>query len=153
MARNSQRQSTAARKVRETRDAADTSKQLQLQIDAEVEKHRASMGVEKQLISPRARVGASRQHGDAQGRKPPCSPTQSDHVPTIPSAISEPSVPEFDVNTPTASEPSVTELDVHIPTVSEPSVTEFDTNIPRAPSTADFTDPAFDSTFAFMSDI
>jgi hypothetical protein len=31
-------------------------------------------------------------------------------------------------------------------------VREFDANIPRAPSTADFTDPAFDSTFAFMSD-
>ncbi|KAJ7822571.1 hypothetical protein B0H14DRAFT_3146342 [Mycena olivaceomarginata] len=71
MARNSQRQSTAARKVCETLDATDTSKQLQLQIDAEVEKRRAK---------------------------------------------------------------------------------KFDVNIPPAPSTADFIDPAFDSTFAFMSD-
>jgi uncharacterized protein YggU (UPF0235/DUF167 family) len=49
MARNSQRQSTAARKVRETPDAADSSKQLQLQIDAEVEKRRASSQLTKYL--------------------------------------------------------------------------------------------------------
>ncbi|KAJ7787985.1 hypothetical protein B0H14DRAFT_3578224 [Mycena olivaceomarginata] len=120
MARNSQRQSTAARKVRETRDAADTSKQLQLQIDAEVEKHRASSQLTKDL---RAQLKA------AKRAQTTVLPTQSDHVPTIPSAISEPSVTEFDVNTPTASEPSVTE-DVHIPTASEPSVTEFDTIFP-----------------------
>jgi SET domain-containing protein len=49
MARNSQRQSTAARKVCETLDATDTSKQLQLQIDAEVEKHRAKSQLTKDL--------------------------------------------------------------------------------------------------------
>ncbi|KAJ7898278.1 hypothetical protein B0H14DRAFT_3424639 [Mycena olivaceomarginata] len=72
-------------------------------------------------------------------------PTQSDHVPTIPSAISEPSVTEFDVNIPTASEPAVTKLDIHIPTASELSVTEFDVNIPPASSTVDFADPAFNT--------
>ncbi|KAJ7794014.1 hypothetical protein B0H14DRAFT_3558479 [Mycena olivaceomarginata] len=99
MARNSQRQSTAARKVRETRDAADTSKQFQLQIDAEVEKN-AVPRLQGRIKTTRGRSGA----------QTTVLPTQSDHVPTIPSAISEPSVTEFDVNTPTASEPSVTEV-------------------------------------------
>ncbi|KAJ7798792.1 hypothetical protein B0H14DRAFT_3543920 [Mycena olivaceomarginata] len=152
MARNSQCQTTATRKVRETRDAVDTSKQLQLQIDAEVDKHRALSQLTKDL---RAQLKAAKSgRGKAANLFPSSSGrvkttrgrsgaqttvlrTQSDHVPTIPSAISEPSVIEFDV---------------HIPTASEPSVTEFDVNIPPAPSTADFTDPAFDSTFAFMSD-
>jgi hypothetical protein len=47
-------------------------------------------------------------------------PTQSDNVPSIPTAISGPS---------------------------------FDFDIPTVPSTANFTDPVFDSTFTFMSDI
>ncbi|KAJ7766279.1 hypothetical protein B0H14DRAFT_3895184 [Mycena olivaceomarginata] len=147
MARNSQRQSTAARKVRETRDAADTSKQLQLQIDAEVEKRRASSQLTKDLRAQlkaaksgrgKANLSAS-SSGRTRGRsgaRTTVLPTQSNRVPTIPSAISEPSVTEFD----------------NIPTASEPSVTEFDVHIPPAPSTVDFIDPAFDSTFAFMSD-
>ncbi|KAJ7347308.1 hypothetical protein DFH08DRAFT_867745, partial [Mycena albidolilacea] len=115
MARNSQYQSTATRKVRGTCDAADTSKQLQLQIDTEVEKHRALSQLTKDL---RAQLKAAKSgHGKGANLSP-----------------------------------SATEFDVHIPTASEPSVTEFDINIPPVPSTADFIDPAFDSTFAFMSD-
>ncbi|KAJ6620851.1 hypothetical protein B0H10DRAFT_1689824, partial [Mycena sp. CBHHK59/15] len=49
MARNFQRQTTAARKARESREAADISKELQLQIDAEAEKWRVSNELTKSL--------------------------------------------------------------------------------------------------------
>ncbi|KAJ7906219.1 hypothetical protein B0H13DRAFT_1716365 [Mycena leptocephala] len=49
LARNSQRQSTVARKAHESREAADVSKQLQLQLAADAEKRRASNLVTKSL--------------------------------------------------------------------------------------------------------
>lgn len=49
MSRTSTRQSTVARKARESRKAADISKELQLQIDAEVEKRRISNELTKSL--------------------------------------------------------------------------------------------------------
>jgi hypothetical protein len=49
MARSSQHQSNAARKSRESRQAADISKELQLQIDAEAEKRRVSNELSKSL--------------------------------------------------------------------------------------------------------
>ncbi|KAJ7312471.1 hypothetical protein DFH08DRAFT_973544 [Mycena albidolilacea] len=135
MARNSQRQSTAARKVRETRDAADTSKQLQLQIDAEVEKHRASSQLTKDL---RAQLKAAK---SGRGKVANLSASSSGHVKTTRGRS----------GAQTTVLPTQSDHFDNIPTASEPSVTEFDVNIPPAPSTADFIDPAFDSTFAFMS--
>ncbi|KAJ6608201.1 hypothetical protein B0H10DRAFT_1750827, partial [Mycena sp. CBHHK59/15] len=49
LARNSQRQSAVARKSHESREVADLTKQLQLQIDAEAEKRRASNSATKAL--------------------------------------------------------------------------------------------------------
>ncbi|KAJ7811480.1 hypothetical protein B0H14DRAFT_2606521 [Mycena olivaceomarginata] len=49
MSLSSQRQPASAGKARESREAADISKELQLQIDAEAEKHRASNLLTKSL--------------------------------------------------------------------------------------------------------
>ncbi|KAJ7336814.1 hypothetical protein DFH08DRAFT_877526, partial [Mycena albidolilacea] len=158
MARNSQRPSTAAPKVRETRDAVDTSKQLQLQIDPEVEKRRTSSQLTKDL---RAQLKAAK---SGRGKAANLSASSSGRVKTtrghsgnipvfllsVPAGLqtttgaqTTPSVTEFD-NISAASEPSVTKFDVHIPTAVQ-------CQYPPAPSTADFIDPAFDSTYAFMS--
>ncbi|KAJ7300410.1 hypothetical protein DFH08DRAFT_1000753 [Mycena albidolilacea] len=153
MARNSQRQSTAARKVRETRDAADTSKQLQLQIDAEIEKRRASSQLMKDL---RAQLKATK---SGRGKSANLSASSSGRVKTTRERSGN--VPLFvlsvwaGLKTTTAVQTTVlpTQSDnvPSIPTaISGPS---FDFDIPTVPSTANFTDPAFDSTFTFMSDI
>ncbi|KAJ7895918.1 hypothetical protein B0H14DRAFT_2558381 [Mycena olivaceomarginata] len=76
----------------------------------------------------------SRQHGDAQVIFLECSSGLTNH--------------DWGAN---HHAPHAVEFDVHIPTASEPSVTEFNVNIPPTPSTMDVIDPAFNSTFAFMS--
>ncbi|KAJ7495012.1 hypothetical protein FB451DRAFT_1020029, partial [Mycena latifolia] len=62
MARSSQRQSNAARKSRESRQAADISKELQLQIGAEAEKRRVS---KEQLNAAKGKSG-KRGKGDGK---------------------------------------------------------------------------------------
>ncbi|KAJ6574171.1 hypothetical protein B0H19DRAFT_1253912 [Mycena capillaripes] len=70
MARNSQRQSNAARKERESHEAADISKDLQLRIDAEAEKRRVSNELTKSLKAQlKDAKGTSGKRGKAS-RKP-----------------------------------------------------------------------------------
>ncbi|KAJ6573305.1 hypothetical protein B0H10DRAFT_1964125 [Mycena sp. CBHHK59/15] len=65
-ARNSQRQSAVARKSHESREVADLTKQLQLQIDAEAEKRRASNSATKALKEQiKAAKGATGGRGKA----------------------------------------------------------------------------------------
>ncbi|KAJ7235364.1 hypothetical protein C8J57DRAFT_1572122 [Mycena rebaudengoi] len=76
MARNSQRQSHTARKARESHEAADISKDLQLRIEAEAEKRRISNELTKSLKA---------QLKDAKGTTEvpaPVPPAQSDNVPS-----------------------------------------------------------------------
>ncbi|KAJ6556693.1 hypothetical protein B0H10DRAFT_2241174 [Mycena sp. CBHHK59/15] len=66
LARNSQRQSAVARKSHESREVADLTKQLQLQIDAEAEKRRASNSATKALKEQiKAAKGATGGRGKA----------------------------------------------------------------------------------------
>ncbi|KAJ7848348.1 hypothetical protein B0H14DRAFT_3867235 [Mycena olivaceomarginata] len=66
MARNSQRNSTRARKQRESREAADVSHQLQLQIDAEAEKHGESSALTKALKERLKAVKGTTAAGDGE---------------------------------------------------------------------------------------
>ncbi|KAJ7876353.1 hypothetical protein B0H14DRAFT_2342697, partial [Mycena olivaceomarginata] len=63
VSRNSQRQSAAARKAHESRNATDSSHQIRLQIEAEAEKRRASNALTKTL---KAQLKASK--GSSGGR-------------------------------------------------------------------------------------
>ncbi|KAJ6553661.1 hypothetical protein B0H10DRAFT_2375645, partial [Mycena sp. CBHHK59/15] len=83
MARNSQRQTTAARKARESREAADISKELQLQIDAEAEKRRVSNELTKSLKEQlNAAKDKSGKRGKADGKYVILSASSSGRVKT-----------------------------------------------------------------------
>ncbi|KAJ7440415.1 hypothetical protein B0H11DRAFT_2353437 [Mycena galericulata] len=96
MSRTSTRQSTVARKARESREAADISKELQLQIDAEVEKRRISneltKSLKEQLNAAKAPIRAEAMQWDnniSPADKDPgasAHETQSDVIPSAPMA-------------------------------------------------------------------
>ncbi|KAJ7438913.1 hypothetical protein B0H11DRAFT_2356610 [Mycena galericulata] len=96
MSRTSTRQSTVARKARESREAADISKELQLQIDAEVEKRRISneltKSLKEQLNAAKAPIRAEAMQSDhniSPADKDPgasAHETQSDVIPSAPMA-------------------------------------------------------------------
>ncbi|KAJ7498280.1 hypothetical protein B0H11DRAFT_2381523 [Mycena galericulata] len=92
MSRNSQRRSTSARKVRESREASDIPHQLQVQIEAEVEKHRESNALSKTLKEQlKAAKGTSGKRGSSASSVALLSASSSGRVRSAP--VRTPSAP------------------------------------------------------------
>ncbi|KAJ6471013.1 hypothetical protein C8R45DRAFT_1165738 [Mycena sanguinolenta] len=81
MARNSQRQTATTRKSRESRAAADHSRDIQLQIDAEAEKRRTSTALTKDLKAQlKAAKGTSGKRGKTKAKAVMLSASSSGRV-------------------------------------------------------------------------
>ncbi|KAJ6609443.1 hypothetical protein B0H10DRAFT_477862 [Mycena sp. CBHHK59/15] len=155
MAGSSQRQSNAARKSRESRQAADISKELQLQINAEAEKRRVSNELTKSLKEQlNAAKGKSGKGGKADGKSVILSASSSGRVKTARARTVVP-MPVHAIQSDDASSVAggapipvhETQLDII------PSATIAPTTAPSSEAPmAEFQPPApSDSTFDFLS--
>ncbi|KAJ7502291.1 hypothetical protein B0H11DRAFT_2365652 [Mycena galericulata] len=156
MSRNYQRRSTSARKVRESREASDIPHQLQVQIEAEVEKHRESNALSKTLKEQlKAAKGTSGKGGSSassvallsassSGRvrsapvrtaaPTPILSTQSDETSSLPGALL---IPEF-VSAPPAGD-SISQYRSDAPILSTQS--DQRSSVPGAPLIPEFISP------------
>ncbi|KAJ6451197.1 hypothetical protein C8R45DRAFT_1083775 [Mycena sanguinolenta] len=90
MARNSQRQTATTRKSRESRAAVDQSRDIQLQIDAEAEKRRASTALTKDFKAQlKAAKGTSGKRGKAKAKAVILSASSSGRVKMTQSRMGE----------------------------------------------------------------